>query len=149
MVISCGTCNKGKAPDSFSPRERARGKPLCKSCACERTKRYVAGHRESVNAKRRSNYPVNKDRLKSQNLKWKYGITSDEWESLFLSQNSRCAICNTDTPKGRGWQTDHCHKSLKIRGILCHHCNSLLGHAEDKIETLEKSIKYLEQSIAK
>ena len=39
---------------------------------------------------------------------------------------------------------DHCHKTKKIRGLLCHTCNSGLGMFKDNIEYLKNAIKYLE-----
>ena len=38
---------------------------------------------------------------------------------------------------------DHDHETGKFRGMLCHHCNRGLGNFKDKIENLEKAIKYL------
>ncbi len=39
---------------------------------------------------------------------------------------------------------DHCHKTGKIRGILCNNCNSIIGLCKENIETLSKLISYLE-----
>ena len=38
---------------------------------------------------------------------------------------------------------DHCHKTNTLRDLLCHQCNSFLGHAKDNIEILQKAIDYL------
>lgn len=38
---------------------------------------------------------------------------------------------------------DHCHKSGKVRGILCANCNKGLGMLNDDINTLHNLIKYL------
>ncbi len=55
---------------------------------------------------------------------------------------SACAICRTDTP-GRQWFVDHCHTVNRVRGILCGHCNSVLGYAKDDPAILKSAIKYL------
>ena len=146
MVIRCGTCLSEKQPDLFSPRERVRSKPICLPCGAERAKKYRVKNNESLNRKRREYYSQNKRGWRDQTLKKLYGISVDEWDILFSSQEGRCAICKTDTPKGRGWQTDHCHKTNKIRGILCHHCNSLLGHALDSVDILKSAEDYLNKS---
>jgi hypothetical protein len=38
---------------------------------------------------------------------------------------------------------DHCHQTKRVRGVLCQHCNTLLGMAKDKIRVLRAAIKYL------
>ena len=41
---------------------------------------------------------------------------------------------------------DHSHETGKVRGLLCHNCNMLLGHSKDNINTLENAIMYLNKS---
>jgi hypothetical protein len=76
-------------------------------------------------------------------LKTKYGITLLEKDAMLRAQGSVCAICKTDTPTKKGWHVDHCHTTQKVRGVLCHHCNSLLGNARDNPFTLANAITYL------
>lgn len=38
---------------------------------------------------------------------------------------------------------DHCHDSLKVRGLLCNRCNTTLGLVNDDVSTLKKMIDYL------
>jgi hypothetical protein len=64
-------------------------------------------------------------------------------------QNGCCANagCKTTSPGAPGrsrFYIDHCHKTNKIRGLLCHHCNLALGHVDDNIEKLKGLISYLE-----
>lgn len=40
---------------------------------------------------------------------------------------------------------DHDHHTNKVRGLLCHNCNLMLGHAKDNPLILELTIKYLEK----
>lgn len=76
----------------------------------------------------------------------RYGLTEDDWDYLMKIQNSRCAICNVILQKGRHCHVDHCHTSGKVRGLLCSHCNLMLGHARDNVELLAKAITYLKES---
>jgi len=81
----------------------------------------------------------------------KYGISEDKIESLLFS--SRCEICATETPPTQGWFIDHDHSCCSqkkycgkcVRGLLCRHCNSLLGFANDDPEILKAAIAYLER----
>ncbi len=38
---------------------------------------------------------------------------------------------------------DHDHKTGAWRGVLCHHCNIMLGGARDRLDVLEAAMKYL------
>lgn len=78
-------------------------------------------------------------------LKTLYDITLEEFDALLLSQGSCCAICGRDTPgtKRKQWHVDHCHRRDKVRGVLCHHCNVLLGNAKDSWIVLLNAIHYL------
>jgi hypothetical protein len=75
-----------------------------------------------------------------------YNITLEEWNNLLQSQNNKCAICNNDNPsKIKSFDTDHCHKTGKVRGLLCHNCNVGLGNFKDDINYLKSAISYLEK----
>ncbi len=75
-------------------------------------------------------------------LRNKYGMTPAEWDALFESQGRRCALCKTDTPGSKkGWSTDHCHKTQRVRGILCPRCNIAIGWLEGL--ALTSALEYL------
>lgn len=79
-------------------------------------------------------------------LKRKYGMTVADYEKMFEDQNGLCKICNSPAPqtkKSNHFHVDHCHTTGKIRGLLCHRCNSVLGFARDSIPVLEEAINYL------
>lgn len=67
------------------------------------------------------------------------------------SENYKCPICgrNKDQCAGQGgkevpaWVIDHCHKTNKFRGWLCHKCNRSLGGFNDDIDLLNNAIEYL------
>lgn len=76
-------------------------------------------------------------------LKRKYGMTEEDWDEMFDSQGKRCACCGI--PRATMWVVDHCHDTGKVRGILCHHCNSGLGQFGDDIARLQLAVKYLRE----
>jgi hypothetical protein len=60
---------------------------------------------------------------------------------MLAAQGGKCAICRTsETIK---WYVDHCHVTGKVRGILCHHCNLMLGMSRDDPQVLQAAIAYL------
>lgn len=78
----------------------------------------------------------------------KYGITPDEYECILRQQNDKCAICLSPNTNKRNWHVDHCHDSGQVRGLLCHHCNLLLGNARDNPVILQAAISYLKNPSA-
>ena len=81
---------------------------------------------------------------RTRNLERRYGITYEERDELLAGQDGRCAACGTDNPGTKlGFMVDHDHDTGEIRGILCHHCNSALGHAKDDTQRLAGLILYL------
>lgn len=90
---------------------------------------------------------ANRGKLKDRWLSRTYGMTASDVEALLAEQGGKCAACGTSEVKSRkGWHIDHCHSSGKVRGILCHNCNSSLGHAKDSIHVLRSLISYLERN---
>ena len=78
-------------------------------------------------------------------LKSKYRLTPDEWQSMFERQGCKCAICGSDQPNAKaGWNTDHCHKTGRVRFILCAHCNRGLGAFKDNPEIMRKAADMIE-----
>jgi hypothetical protein len=77
----------------------------------------------------------------------RYGITQAEYDGFFVLQNGLCAICGHPethkkyTPK---LSIDHNHDTGKVRALLCHRCNALIGYSGNSIKTLQCAIKYLE-----
>ena len=74
-----------------------------------------------------------------------YGLTPEQHLKLMDDSKGQCMICFTQhDPKGL--VIDHCHDSGIVRGLLCSHCNTMLGFARDNTKTLESAIDYLNQN---
>jgi len=101
-------------------------------------------HPEKLATKKHREYHRNIRRHKSYHLKRLYGITLEQWETMFEAQGQQCACCGVlKTKNKRRWHVDHCHETKKIRGILCHQCNSALAYAKEDISRLQAMINYL------
>jgi hypothetical protein len=75
----------------------------------------------------------------------KYGLTQDEYDQLLVDQGDRCAGCQTADPGVKGWCIDHCHKSGKVRALMCNRCNTMLGLANEDPAILRALADFLEQ----
>jgi uncharacterized secreted protein with C-terminal beta-propeller domain len=86
------------------------------------------------------------ENLWSAQIKHKYGVTADQYNFMFVSQNGCCAICKTHQSElKRRLDVDHNHKTGKVRGLLCNPCNTTLGNIKDSTVTLETMISYLKK----
>jgi hypothetical protein len=79
-------------------------------------------------------------------LKSQYNLSLAGYNEKLVAQNHKCAICACDETEAFKSLlfVDHCHTTKKIRGLLCHHCNTALGKFRDSSEILAKAIQYLE-----
>lgn len=85
-------------------------------------------------------------RGRDQKLWLNYGITREDYNLMLAAQNECCAICHTTEPRGQGvFHVDHDHATGHLRGLLCHHCNVMLGHGKDDPVLLRAAAEYLER----
>jgi hypothetical protein len=92
--------------------------------------------------------PENKLRRRNNDLKRRFGITLEEYNSLLKAQDNKCPICEQplDLVNTRHTHLDHDHITSKIRGVLHSKCNHLLGFAYENPQTLLNAIKYLQDN---
>ena len=114
----------------------------------KRRKKYHedAEYREKLKAKTRQYNQRHPEKKFFQHLS-EFGLTLDDYNQMLESQNYRCAICGDEgnqENRFRKLSIDHDHKNGKVRGLLCSHCNFMLGQAKDDVEILQNAILYLE-----
>lgn len=134
----CPRCNQWKDEAAFN-KTKARYDGLsnyCKECL-------------KIRRKAKWDLPEAKEKRRSYAIKTAYGITIEQWEQLAQIQNNKCALCLSDgnkTPR-RILDTDHDHKSGRVRGLLCHRCNKFLGVLETLLDEnkVDSFIQYLNQ----
>jgi hypothetical protein len=121
-----------------------------KEDAYEWHKNWRVKNAEQLKKYQRARYAKNSRPQKSASMKYKYGITYDDYESILLKQGGGCAICGTLEAGGRGkFHIDHDHSCCPtektcgkcVRGVLCAHCNTKLGMLES--DWKEKAEAYL------
>ena len=75
----------------------------------------------------------------ADHLRRTFGLTVEERDALFASQDGMCAICRVRPIK----HIDHDHPTGRVRGGLCGACNMGLGQFEDSPARLEAAAAYL------
>lgn len=100
----------------------------CKTCIRKDGKRYPESQKDSA-------------------LRNLYGLNLAKYNDLLVAQAGKCAICGTEDPGKRSkfFCVDHSHATGKVRGLLCSHCNRMLGHAKDDPTILFAAVEYLRQ----
>jgi hypothetical protein len=113
-------------------------------------------HKARHNEQQKERYRNNREKLLEYNKKRynpeydrerklkRYGITSEDYNSIFDAQEGRCAVCGIHQSElKKPLFVDHVHSTGKIRGLLCHRCNFAIGLFYDNIDNLFNAINYL------
>jgi hypothetical protein len=81
-----------------------------------------------------------KDWKTDHQTKKRYGVDVETYKRL-MATSSCCEICG----KTEELCYDHCHDTMKFRGVLCRGCNRSLGQLGDNIEGVQKVLDYLQK----
>lgn len=84
---------------------------------------------------------MNDPRVIDSRLRRLYGITGEEYVVLFRAQHSRCYVCQKQ--KTQHLSVDHDHKTGLVRGLLCSHCNYVMGWLHDDMQKFKRFAEYL------
>jgi len=87
----------------------------------------------------------NPRQARNVDLKAKYGITIEDYEAMFARQSGQCAICGREDQK---LVVDHHHATGRVRSLLCHLCNAMIGCAREQPEILRRGAAYLATFVA-
>lgn len=139
--MTCSKCTIYRSVDEFGesrgPDGKVRTHTVCNPCRSADALRW---------------YHANIERNKNNYLKRRYGITLETYNEIIKKQNGRCSICGdppgdrrarNGTLNERVFDVDHCHKTAKVRGLLCNNCNQGLGQFKDSPRILSNALNYL------
>lgn len=146
MSISLKECTKCKVIKSvtdFHAVSKTNKKPrsICKECCKKDFRKNYQRNPEKYRqyTKSKSYRP---DLKRKANLKT-FGLTVDQYEKMFQDQHGVCAICEQECLSGKRLAVDHCHKTGKVRQLLCRRCNQSMGKFHDDPILLQKVVDYL------
>jgi hypothetical protein len=119
----------------------------CKTCKNIWSEKNRKNNLDKSRKYRRERYKKTKKHIRELYVLKEYGLTEDEYLFLLKKQNNKCCICGVTLDCSRKLlipHIDHVHdKTKRVRGLLCGHCNVLLGVAHDSVVILKNAIKYL------
>jgi mannose-6-phosphate isomerase-like protein (cupin superfamily) len=111
----------------------------------ENRRKYMAAYR-----KRPESIIRNRGHSRTSSRKRLYGIDRALFAELLSKQDFRCSICRDPINNLNGGYrrdnkpcVDHNHITGEIRGLICHHCNCMLGFSRDNALRLEMAAHYL------
>jgi len=81
----------------------------------------------------------------------RYRLTMAQFNEMAAAQGNACAICQKPFSRRTEVHIDHDHNCCPtdmtcgdcLRGLLCAHCNTMLGMAKDDPAILAKAVEYL------
>ena len=74
----------------------------------------------------------------------RYKMSIGQFSEMLARQGGACAACNDSVGLGkRGICVDHDHKTGRVRGLLCGHCNRAIGHMRDDASIAASIVRYL------
>ena|SRR5579859_1362103 len=127
---SCAKCKAEKEESEFYRHwdkrdQKYRIDSWCKLCTNQKNRDYEQSI-EGQEKRRRSLF------------KRKYDITPEYWDELFRLQAGKCGICGKHfSSDSRSIHVDHDHETGKVRGLLCHLCNTKLDWYLENREAIE------------
>jgi hypothetical protein len=116
----------------------------CKACCKEKDRDRYVKNVDALCEAAKENYYKNRSKVKNRHLEKNYGISLSSFNDMREYQRYRCKIClKPEEEAVKGLHVDHCHKTGKVRGLLCRECNFMIGLAKDSPELLKSAIDYL------
>jgi hypothetical protein len=114
-----------------------------KSCGCLKAD-WLIKHNDKQRKNKKSG---TKEYIANKTLKNRYGITLADYKKQVVKQDNKCCLCKNESKLF----VEHCHKTKKIRGLVCSTCNIKISVVEqyDSMALsgfLSKIRKYLEGS---
>lgn len=151
--ILCKGCSQRlpATDDFFSRCPNGKHRNECKECRAASERRRVgvdpARRKASIARWRAENREAFNAAQARAKMRRKYGLSADALAALLAEQGGACAICGSVEGGGKHKRlvVDHCHRSGAVRGMLCHSCNTAIGHFRDDPNLLRAAAAYVEE----
>lgn len=138
----CIPCNKERQK-VYQARWRAKNPEKVREYKRNHARRYYARNKEAKQEYWRSYRRKNPDVSLRSGLKYRYGLSLDQFREMESRQAGLCLACGR-RPKSP-LVIDHCHDTGEVRGLLCRGCNTALGLTAEDPKILRGLATYLEE----
>lgn len=154
ICLDCSTPIYLAAGRVGRPPERCGACALIRRAETDRAtrQRWIAAHPETIKAASARQTAKRKadPAMPAKRRAWAFrkygGLTAEQVLAMAIAQDHRCAICG-NPPEGRGkadvLHVDHCHKTGKVRALLCGWCNIAIGLLGDDPAQADRAAAYL------
>lgn len=146
----CFKCKIEKEIGSFYRHPATKDGTLgkCIDCTKEYAENYKNKNIDKYNKYHKEYRNTHVNQQKNYDLMKKFGITLAQFNEMFEQQEGKCLICKDHSSKfKKGLCVDHCHKTNKIRGLLCGNCNSAIGKLKEDPKIFAIALDYLEKNL--
>lgn len=119
---------------------------VCKDCAPGTRPRPAPHPGPRCATHHRENKKTGKTTRWETRLVQVYGITAAEYAAIKEAQGGGCVCAEWTGYNGatRALSVDHDHRTGYVRGVLCKHCNDLLGRVRDDPQYFLRMHQYLQ-----
>jgi hypothetical protein len=73
----------------------------------------------------------------------KYSLTKDRFEEMRATGVCQMPGCGEPLEWAKTARIDHCHTTGKVREVLCHRCNVMLGYVQKTPHLLQPMLNYI------
>lgn len=135
----CTSCRDSSNASHRRLRRELATQNRCRECRAPATHgvhcaRCAEQNRERASRYYRANLTIQRIKARAQ----RFGLTVEQVTQLL--DRGACDICGGT----ERLHIDHCHATNTVRGLLCDHCNNMLGRAKDRPDILRRGAEYLE-----
>lgn len=140
----CSACREVLPVEDFWRRSALKSgyKSQCKSCSRAGVRRIYRDRTEAEKRRVTLWKNANPDRVKGYDLQ-RYGLTLAQYDEMLQRQGGACALCREAFESAP--QVDHCHRTQRVRGLLCRLCNLGIGKFRDNPALLRSAAEYVEE----
>lgn len=146
----CTQCKQEKPLNDFF-RRRVNGRETyrsnCKECSTTAARQWMQDHPEMVRHRgkqRSAKYHRNHLSI-GYWARMGLNFTEEDFFAMWDAQVHKCALCG-EKPSlflKKRFPLDHDHETGKVRAIICHRCNLIVGLVEHEPDLVEKALRYI------